>query len=65
VGNPTHPADPDPGPVFASLLAAITSIDLDHANLYTGLVLAVLPAAARDRLEEFMTTTGQRFYSEL
>jgi hypothetical protein len=28
-------------------------------------VLAVLPATARDRLEEFMTTTGHRFYSEL
>ena|SRR5690242_2911824 len=45
--------------------AAMTSIDLERANLYTDLVLAVLPAAARARLEEFMTTTGHRFYSEL
>jgi len=58
-----HGAEPDPS-VFTALFAAFDVIDLDHATLYIDLVLMVLPAAARARLEEFMTTTPFRYQSE-
>jgi hypothetical protein len=60
-----HGAHPDPTPVFAALVTALNTIDLDHADLYTQLVLTVLPTAARNRLEEFMTTTSRRFRTEI
>jgi hypothetical protein len=59
-----HGAQPDPIPIFEALLAALDVIDHDHANLYTDLVFTVLPAAARDCLEEFMTTTTHRYHSD-
>jgi hypothetical protein len=59
-----HAALPDPTPVFEALFAALDVIDHDHANLYTDLVLTVLPAAAREHLEELMTTTGHRYQSD-
>ena len=59
-----HGALPDPTPVFEALLTALDAIDHDHANLYTDLVFAVLPAAARDCLEELMTTTSHQYQSE-
>ena len=59
-----HGASPHPTPVFEALLTALDVIDHDHANLYTDLVFAVLPAAARDCLEELMTTTSHRYQSE-
>jgi hypothetical protein len=60
----THGAGPDPTPIFEALLTALDIIDHDHANLYTDLVFAVLPAAARDCLEELMTTTSHRYQSD-
>jgi len=57
-----HGAGADPTPIFEALLTAFDAIDLDHADWYADVVLAALPMAARDRLEEFMTTTGQRRY---
>jgi len=59
-----HGAHPDPRPMFEALLTALDVIDHDHANLYTDLILSVLPAAARDCLEEFMTTTSHRYQSD-
>ncbi|WP_117208266.1 hypothetical protein [Allorhizocola rhizosphaerae] len=60
-----HGARPDPQPVFHALLAALDTIDRDHANLYTDLILSVLPAAARASLEESMTViAGYRYQSE-
>jgi hypothetical protein len=59
-----HGVRPDPTPVFEALLAALHVIDQDHADLYTNLVLTALPAAARARLEEFMTATDYRFMSD-
>lgn len=59
-----HGARPDPRPIFEALLTALDVIDHDHANLYTDLVFAVLPAAARDYLEELMTTTSHKYQSE-
>jgi hypothetical protein len=59
-----HGGREDPSAVFEALLAALEVIDHDHANLYTDLVLTVLPAAARVWLEEFMTTAAQQHGSE-
>src|SRR4051794_9754002 len=44
-----------PTPIFAALLTALEAVDRDHADLYNDLVCSVLSAAARDRLEEFLT----------
>jgi hypothetical protein len=55
-----HGGREPPSAVFGALLAALDVIDHDHANLYADLVLAVLPAAARVRLEEFMTAEAQQ-----
>ena len=59
-----HGASADPIPVFDALLTALDVIDREHASLYTDLIFAVLPAAARDCLEEFMTTTSHRYQSD-
>ncbi len=59
-----HGARPDPRPVFDALFTALHVIDHDHANLYTDLILSVLPAAARECLEELMTITGYRYQSD-
>jgi hypothetical protein len=59
-----HGGRDDPTAVFEALFAALEVIDHDHANLYTDLVFAVLPAAARVWLEEFMTTAPHRYQSE-
>ncbi|HEX6683615.1 MAG TPA: hypothetical protein VF062_12510 [Candidatus Limnocylindrales bacterium] len=59
-----HGGIPDPKPVFEALLAALDTIDLDHANLYTDLILSVLPAAAQACLEEFMAITNYQFQSD-
>ncbi|MEH1130227.1 hypothetical protein [Micromonospora sp. CPCC 206061] len=59
-----HGDSPNPTPIFDALLSALDVIDHDHANLYTDLILAVLPAAARDCLEELMTTTSHRYQSD-
>jgi hypothetical protein len=56
-----HGARPNPMPVFEALVTALDVIDRDHANLYTDLVLMVLPAAARDCLEDLMTSIVHRY----
>jgi hypothetical protein len=59
-----HGGGPDQQMVFDSLLAALEVLDHDHADLYADVVLAVLPAAARDYLEGCMTTTTHRYQSD-
>jgi hypothetical protein len=59
-----HGTGPEPARVFEALLAALNIVDLDHADLYTDLIFSRLPLAARDYLEELMTTTGHRYQSE-
>lgn len=59
-----HGAGPRQTLVFQALLAALDSVDHDHANLYADVVLAGLPAAARDCLEAVMTTTSHPFDSD-
>lgn len=59
-----HGARADPTPVFGALLAALEVFDHDRADLYTDLVLTVLPEAARESLENFMTTMAHRYQSD-
>ena len=61
---PSGGAEPEPTAVFHALFTALDAIDQEHADLDTGLVLSRLPAAAREYLEELMTTTGFRFQSD-
>lgn len=55
---------PDQKLVFEALLAGLQTVDHVHANLYADIVLALLPAAARDCLEALMTTTPYRYESD-
>ena len=59
-----HGARPGTEAVLEALLAGLETLDHDHADLYTDLVLTVLPKAARDCLEALMTTTGYRYKSD-
>jgi len=59
-----HGARPGQTGVFEALLAALDVIDLDHASLYADVVLAALPTAARDCLEDLMTTTSHPYQSD-
>jgi hypothetical protein len=54
-----HGGQEDSSAVFEALFAALNVIDHDHANLYTDLVFAMMPAAARVWMEEFMTTAAE------
>jgi hypothetical protein len=46
--------------VFEALLAALETLDQDHADLYADMVLAALPEASRDYLEALMSATRIR-----
>lgn len=59
-----HGARPGRQPVLEALLAALDVVDDDHASLYADVVLALLPAAARDYLEALMTTTAHEYQSD-
>lgn len=50
--------------LFGAFLAALEVVDHAHADLYADVVFARLPAAARDYLEDLMTTTAHRYHSE-
>ncbi|WP_436526915.1 hypothetical protein [Actinoplanes sp. HUAS TT8] len=59
-----HAAGPDATALFEALFTALDTINPDRAALYTDLMLAVLPQAARESLEEFMTTMSHRYQSD-
>jgi hypothetical protein len=59
-----HGAEAGQSGVFDAFLAALNVVDLDHANLYADVVLAALPAAAREYLEAFMTAITHRYQSD-
>lgn len=59
-----HGAGAERVPVFEAMIAALTVVDHDHASLYTDLVVAVLPAAARACLEDLMPLKGFEYQSE-
>jgi hypothetical protein len=50
--------------IFEALLAGPNEVDLGKAALYTDLVLAALPEAARDRLEGLMAIANYQYQSE-
>jgi len=52
-----HGGRPGQAGVLEALLAGLRAVGDDRAGLYADVVLAVLPAAARDYLEALMTTT--------
>lgn len=59
-----HGAGTDGDKVLSAFLAGVETISGDQANLYTDLVLMTLPAAARARLEELMTTGTYEYKSD-
>ncbi|GAA3189628.1 hypothetical protein ACFO1B_36965 [Dactylosporangium siamense] len=59
-----HGGRTDPQPLFEALLTGLHVIDQEQADLYTDLVLTVLPAAARAYLEALMTTTAHQYQSD-
>jgi hypothetical protein len=56
-----HGGNPEGEPILRALLAALDEVDQEHLTLYTGVVMAALPAAARRHLEAMLTTTAQGF----
>jgi hypothetical protein len=59
-----HGGDPNPAPVLNALVEGLHVVDLEHFELYTDFLRAVLPAAARDCLEEFMPIAGYQLQSD-
>ena len=59
-----HGGHPDRDKVFDALLAALRTIDEDHATLYYDVVSAALPEAARHHLEALMRTRTYEYQSD-
>lgn len=57
-----HGSHPERDKVLNALLTGLRTVDGDRANLYTDVVLAVLPAAARACLEELMRLRSGTIY---
>ncbi len=56
--------NPDPTLAFTAFFTALDTFDRDRAALYYDLVLAVLPKAARKRLEDLVITSPHEYQSE-
>ena len=59
-----HGAGTDGDKVLSAFMAGLRALSDDQANLYTDLVLMTLPAAARARLEELMSTGTWEYKSD-
>ncbi|MBV9314038.1 MAG: hypothetical protein JO100_09910, partial [Pseudonocardia sp.] len=59
-----HGADPNHGGVLDALLDALTVLDTQRAALYSDVVFAALPGAARAYLEALMSTGTYEYQSE-
>ncbi len=59
-----HGANPAHRGVLDALIPALAAVDDDHVALYSDLVLAALPRAARGHLEELMRTGTYEYQSE-
>lgn len=59
-----HGTGPAREQVFHTLLAALQTVDHEHANLYADVVLAALPEAARHHLEALMATGTYEYQSD-
>jgi hypothetical protein len=59
-----HGAGTDGDKVLSAFLSGLRTLSVDQAALYTDLVLMTLPAAARARLEELMSTGTWEYKSD-
>lgn len=59
-----HGADPGREKVLHALLAGLAAVDEEHASMYSDVVFAALPAAARRQLEALMSTGTYEYQSE-
>jgi hypothetical protein len=59
-----HSRHPDRDRVWQALLNALISVDQERSTLYSDIVLAALPAAARRELEALMATRTYEYQSE-
>jgi hypothetical protein len=59
-----HGTNHDPGKVFEAMLAGLSVIHPDRADLYYDVVSTVLPKAARDLMESLMSITTRRPQSD-
>lgn len=59
-----HGTHPDRDQILHALLSGLATVDHDHANLYTDVVLAALPQAARRHLEDLMAIGTYEYQSD-
>lgn len=59
-----HGSDPDREQVLDALVGALSHVDRERAGLYSDVVLAALPAAARRYLEAMMSTGTWEWQSD-
>jgi hypothetical protein len=59
-----HAGRSDPTPLFEALFAAFEAIDSARAGTYHDFVRGVLPAASRKLLEDLVSTTKDRYFSD-
>jgi hypothetical protein len=59
-----HGSHPDREKVLRAMLAALQSLDHDHASLYADVVLATLPEATRHHLEALMALGTYEYQSD-
>jgi hypothetical protein len=59
-----HGAHPDREEIWHALLTALATVDRERSTLYSDVVLAALPVAARRRLEALMATRTYEYQSE-
>jgi hypothetical protein len=60
----SHGAGPHQAQIFRALLTALRDVDQGHFELYTDIVLAALPDAARHTLEALMNVATYEFQSD-
>ncbi|MFD1369030.1 hypothetical protein [Actinoplanes sichuanensis] len=59
-----HANRSNPIPLFEALFAALEAIDSAQAGIYHDFVRGVLPAASRKLLEDLVSTTKDRYFSD-
>jgi hypothetical protein len=59
-----HAGHPDRDRIWRALLAALASVDHERSTLYSDIVLAALPTAARQDLEALMATRTYEYQSD-
>src|SRR5690606_11541479 len=59
-----HGRGPGEEPIFRAMLTGLQTVDQDHFELYTDIVLTALPEAAQHCLEALMDVTTYEFQSD-